>query len=314
MENLDLKNTGFGLEQEFFIFNKTQNKIAPMIDGKSSYLVIKDLIQEQLSHLVDFCSPELLSLQIELKSPVFKTTLECADFILDLKSQIESVTKQAGFDIELRSIASTPILDQEVMFADPTSGHSERLNNWLNTREGLMHLKSTATCSTQLCVSQGLENQVADRKWQMLAEVFSYLKSISTEIFEHSNSGRLEIAEKFLQKVKYAQFARLGVFSDPHNYTPEWITRPDGTNMSLWHCGQSGVMDLSETQSKNNHSIFAKGKYTTKLQDTQSPSNQGFIPDIICIEHRWADAKIDIQANVEFIESIHNKMMDSIRY
>ena len=63
----------------------------------------------------------------------------------------------------------------------------------------------------------------------------------------------------------------------------------------------SGAKTLAEMDSKDAHGLLLKGKMRPTTMD------------LVCMEHRWADAQADLDLVLSQLMLVHRRMMDNVR-
>jgi len=288
-ESLNTTDHGFGIELEGFIVDASGKPLA-QIHGQSSYLMLK-----QALGFPSWMSAELLSCQAEVKTERVHTRAEMAlreilEHVDELNQALRSLVPGARFE----TVASCNMNNVPLIAADPSEGSFARVQQWSQTEAGREILRSTATCSMQLCVSEGLQDLHFDERRIWLQNAFGWLSSNAEEVLKCNHSDRIRIAEELLQTVKRSNFERAGLLK---LHPVEWITRPDGKDLQEWYMAHSGVSVLSQMHSKDAHSIFAKGKM---LPGTM---------DLICLEYRFKDAESNLWQCLRTILDIHENML-----
>ena len=317
---------GYGLEQECWISDlQTGNPVAEL-QGKSAYLVISNMWEEILGKKDDSISPELLSCQLEVKTPVLDSPQEAIEYIIDKIASINATIKHLGVQLETTGYKS--MNGVQLIAADPNAASYRRVQEWSQTPAGQELLRSTAICSTQLNVSAGLETYGAMDRLAILGECYGYMTQNyeSLEVM-NQHSPRLGIIEKLIIAVKKDNFNKAGLIGGSTGRDETWITRPDGSHTLLWHMAHSGVVCpddiqpdnieevlgnmspeqssklLARMDSKDAHGLLLKGKLA------MVPTSP--LPMLNCIEQRWADARGDINACVQELDHVHAEMLNS---
>ena len=299
MDTLKINQYGYGIEQEGWICDKTTGKPVASINGNSAYLALKQQWTQNLGCEPECLSPELLSCQAEIKTTVVHSDLQ--DALLEIEEHVESINqalKMIDPNLVFETTAYKDMSGVKLIAADPSAASYKRFKEWSLTEKGKELLRSTAICSTQLCVSKGLDRFNVEQRETLLSRAYAYLTQHYNQLQEiNHRSPRLEIVEGLIIEVKKNNFDSLELL-EARDLT--WITRPDGTDLQRWYMAHSGVSELSQIQSKDAHGLLLKGK---TIDGTM---------DLVCMEHRWADAQVDINKCVSNILDVHNRMMDSI--
>jgi len=302
LNNLDLENVGYGIEQECWIVNPATGKPVAEINGVSSYLAISQLMSDLDGFKDPEISAELLSCQLELKTPVLGSPKEAIEYIKDKMAYINDRIKCLGVQFETvghKNMGGVPLLA-----ADPNAASYDRVQEWSKTPEGVELLRSTAICSTQLCVSAGLESYSPEQKLKILSSCYKYLSDNYLYLQQiNNNSPRLEIVDHLIITVKKDNFSKAGLIGGSTGRDETWITRPDGSNLLDWYMAHSGVLELDKINDKDAHGLLVKGKLAP-MQATDK------IPDLVCIEHRWPDAKPNLTDSLAKILEVHENMID----
>ena len=77
----------------------------------------------------------------------------------------------------------------------------------------------------------------------------------------------------------------------------------------------SGVSEIADIQSKDAHGLLLKGKMIYMLDQIQHTSNISsnlYTHDLVCLEHRWADAKPDVKKVANDAYNLHWRMIDYV--
>ena len=81
----------------------------------------------------------------------------------------------------------------------------------------------------------------------------------------------------------------------------KYITKPifrSVDDLFAWMMAHSGVSKVAEIQSKDAHGLLLKAKVIYLLDQMQNIphiSSNANTHDLVCLEHRWPDAKSDIK-------------------
>jgi len=286
---LDLDSTGFGIELEGFIVDKNGNPLS-LIAGESSYLALKNALGAP-----EWLSAELLSCQAEVKTEKVHPCSELA--LAEINRHIDTVNSALNkllpgcfFDTS----ATTNMSGVDLIAADPNESSYNRVLEWSQTPRGREILRSTATCSMQLCVSNHLEGMNYSDRWLWLQNAYDYLHKNAEQILALNHSNRFKVGEELIRSVKANNFRQLGLLD---KYGLEWITRPCGRDLQNWYMAHSGVLSLTQMNSKDAHSILAKGKLVPGTKD------------LVCIEYRFKDAETNLERCLESILNVHYQIL-----
>mgnify|MGYP006419562407 CR=1 FL=1 len=288
---LDLKSSGFGIELEGFILGP-DGKPLSRINGESSYLVLS----RELSN-PEWLSAELLSCQAEIKSKVHVSLNQAIKEIVLFRDVINFTLNRIFPGAYFSTIATCEMGHVELLAADPSAPSFERIKQWTQTSRGCEILRSTATCSMQLCVSEHFVGMSQNAKWLWLQKAFAYLSNNADSILSLNYTNRCEIGEKLIREVKYDNFVRAGLIDF---FGLEGITRPNGMHLAKWYMAHSGVTNIEQMNSKDGHSILAKGKMIPGTTN------------VICIEYRFKDAIEDILQCAHAIYDVHEDLCLSV--
>jgi len=289
---LELNRKGFGIELEGFIMGPDAKPLA-QINGESSYKVLSRALGS-----ADWLSAELLSCQAEIKTEVHETLKQAVCEIQRLKDLVNFTLARICPGAYFATVATADMSQVELIAADPTAPSFARVLEWSKTNQGQEILRSTATCSMQICVSNQFYGMTQIQKWEWLQNAFSYLHINGESILNLNESNRFVIGEELIQNVKRQNFQNAGLLD---KYGLTWITRPCGSDLDKWYMAHSGVLNISEMNSKDGHSIYAKGK---------------MIPgtlDVICIEYRFKDATENIPECAKDIYDVHDDLCISTK-
>jgi len=290
-KTLDLKSSGFGIELEGFIVDRFGNPL-PLINGESSYLTLKNALGNP-----EWLSAELLSCQAEVKTEQVHTSSELA--LAEIKRHINTVNSALNSLLPgcyLDTSATINMAGVDLIAADPSASSYNRVLQWSQTRSGREILRSTATCSMQLCVSKHLVEMDFSARWLWLEQAYAYLYANADQILSINHTDRFKVGEELIQSVKADSFRELQLLE---KYDLEWITRPCGRDLDKWYMAHSGVKDIQLMNSKDAHSILAKGKLIPGTQD------------LICIEYRFKDAETNLDDCLRSIMDIHDNILCS---
>lgn len=302
MDTLILDRTGVGIEQEAWIVD-AYGKPVTIINGQPAYLAVRNQIQQQTGEDPTYLSAELLSCQAEVKTLELHSSANQA--IGEIKERLALVDSALGSlqnGYHLETVAYKDMYGVDLVAADPDAPSYRRVQEWSSTDSGRELLRKTAICSMQLCVSDGLRTLDQQEKLALLARCYGFLSKHYEEIQElNAHSPRLGIIEDLIIAVKRDNFNRLGLLADS-NRSETWITRPDELSVSDligWYLAHSGVETISEMDSKDAHGLLLKGKM-----------RKGTV-DLVCMEHRWADADTNLSLVAGKINDMHKRMMDA---
>jgi len=302
MESLILDKTGIGIEQEAWIVD-AYGKPVTIINGKPAYLALRDTLEQQTGQEPTYLSAELLSCQAEVKTlELHSSPKDALREIREHLNTVNSVLSSLGNGLQLETEAYKDMRGIDLIAADPDAPSYRRVLEWSATDSGCELLRKTAICSMQLCVSSGLDNMAEISKLELLARCYDYLSGNYQGIQELNNfSPRLGIIEDLIISVKRDNFNQLRLL-EQSNRKDTWITRPDNLSVSdliQWYLAHSGVETVSEMDSKDAHGLLLKGKM-----------RKGTL-DLVCMEHRWADACENLDLVASKINDMHNRMMDT---
>lgn len=301
MDTLILDRTGYGAEEENWICDQYGKPVMRLQDT-TAYLALRREMQQILGKDPECLSAELLGCQAELKTGVHASAKEVIEE-LEYHSNIANLAlHNIDPNLRLESVAYKNMDGIELVAADPSAPSYQRVLDWSQTANGRELLRKTAICSTQLCVSDGLENLNAQQKRQLLARCYGFLSDNYGVIQElNANSPRLGIIEELIISVKKDNFDKLGLLAESGR-DETFITRPNNMNeadLIAWYMAHSGVLKAEDIKSKDAHGLLLKGKMITGTMD------------LGCFEHRWADASPDRQNVIANIYAMHHRMMDS---
>jgi len=301
MNTLVCDKFGYGIEQEGWIVG-LDGKPMTTIAGRSAYLMVRDEVAQITGAEPGWLSAELLSCQAEVKTEYVHATAkealdEIKEHIATLKRAMQRLHSSLGFE----TVAYKDMRGVELVAADPNAPSYKRVQEWSSTEHGRELLRKTAICSTQLCVSDGLQGLSIEDKLRMLSQNYAYLTANYPWIQEiNGYSPRLGIIEDLIISVKRDNFMQAGLIG-PNAHDSTWITRPDGTDLQAWYMAHSGAKTLAEMDSKDAHGLLMKGKMRPTTMD------------LVCMEHRWADAQADLDFVLSQLMLVHRRMMDNVR-
>ena len=286
---LDLKSSGFGIELEGFIVDRFGTPL-PLINGESSYLALKNALNNP-----EWLSAELLSCQAEVKTAQVHTSCESA--LVEIKRHMDTVNSALNLLLPgcyLDTSATINMAGVDLVAADPSASSYNRVLQWSQTRSGREILRSTATCSMQLCVSNHHKDMDYAARWLWLQQAYAYLHANAEQILSINHTDRFKVGEELIQSVKLESFRDMQLLEA---YDREWITRPCGRDLDKWYMAHSGVRDIRLMNSKDAHSILAKGKLIPGTKD------------LICIEYRFKDAEKNLDHCLRRIMDIHDNIL-----
>lgn len=302
MNTLILDRTGVGIEQEAWIVD-AYGKPVTTIKGRPAYLAVRDELEQQTGEDPTYLSAELLSCQAEVKTlELHSSPTQAISEIQERLAQVNTALGSLQNGYHLETVAYKDMRGVDLVAADPNAPSYKRVQEWSSTDAGRELLRKTAICSMQLCVSHGLSTLDQDQKLELLARCYDYLSKHYGVIQElNAHSPRLGIIEDLIISVKRDNFNKLGLLSDS-NRSETWITRPENLNVSDligWYLAHSGVETVSEMDSKDAHGLLLKGKM-----------RKGTL-DLVCMEHRWADADTNLSLVAGKINDMHKRMIDA---
>jgi len=284
---LELNSSGFGIELEGFILGP-DGKPLSRINGDSSYLALSRALSNP-----EWLSAELLSCQAEIKTKVHDGLNQAIDEIVMFRDIINFTLEKICPGAYFATVATSDMRNVELLAADPHAPSFERIKQWTQTSQGCEILRSSATCSMQICVSEHFVGMDQDAKWLWLQKAFAYLANNADSILSLNHTNRYLIGEQLIRAVKYDNFVRSGLIDV---FGVEGITRPNGMLLDKWYMAHSGVTTIEQMNSKDGHSILAKGKMIPGTTN------------VICIEYRFKDAIEDIQQCAQDIYNVHEDL------
>lgn len=316
MSTLECGKYGYGIEQEGWIVDQDGRPVA-LINGVSAFAVVRDTIRELTGEDPKWLSAELLSCQAEVKTlNVAKNINEAICEIIYSLELLRQAIKSIDPNLDFVTVAYKDMRGIPLVAADPDAPSFRRVHDWSQTPDGMELLRKSAICSLQLCVSAGLENMTPEDKLRLLVASYNYTTNNYEEInIINEQSTRLQLVEELIIPVKEPNFRQAGLLNDREL---TYITRPTFRSVDdlfAWKMAHSGVSEIADIQSKDAHGLLLKGKMIYMLDQIQHTSNISsnlYTHDLVCLEHRWADAKPDVKKVANDAYNLHWRMIDYV--
>ncbi len=318
MNTLVCDKYGYGIEQEGWIVDQDGKPVA-LIDGISAFALVRDRIREMTSRDPEWLSAELLSCQAEVKTlKVEKNIDDAIREIIYRVSVLRKALKKIDPNLNFETVAYKDMGAIPLVAADPDAPSYNRVRAWSKTPDGMELLRKSAICSTQLCVSAGLENMTREAKLKLLVASYNYTTN-NYDVIKRVNgqSSRLKLIEELIIPVKKDNFRQAGLLN---NRKLDHITRPTFRSIEDlvdWMMAHSGVTEVSKIQAKDAHGLLLKGKVIYLPDQDQSTAHISYNADthdlnLVCFEHRWPDAKLNLTQVANDACDFHWSMVEHI--